>query len=363
VTSLEFSERISRIRVYPAADGYALDEHVALLASNEAPFAPLPEVAQAAGRAAASAHRYPDPGASRLKAALAGKTGIPAERIAVGNGSCDILLAIGEAMLDPGREVVYAWPSFSIYPHLAETSGATAVEVPLDDQHRHDPAGIVAAVTENTRLVIICNPNNPTGTAISIAQIREILDGVPSSVCVVLDEAYREFVSDEDVDATITLLDQYPNLLLLRTFSKVYGLAALRVGYGLCSDAAIRQAVDQVRQPFFCNAAAQAAGVEALRHEEEISRRVELVRKSRESFTERLAGLGVVSADSQANFLWSKLPDGVDEAALVKDLVQRDILVRAGSALGGPGYLRITIGLPEELERLAVALEELLPNA
>lgn len=361
MSGFSFSERIARIRVYPAADGYALGEHVALLASNEAPFAPLPEVAEAAARAAAGAHRYPDPSATRLRKAIAGATGVGFDCISVGNGSCDILLAAGEALLEPGREVVYAWPAFSMYPQLAESSGATAVEVPLDANERHDADALVAAVTPLTRMLIICNPNNPTGTMLNLAQLTKLLDQVPDEVCVVLDEAYREFVGEEDPDATIELLKKHRNLLILRTFSKVYGLAALRVGYGLCADPALKVALDQVRQPFFCNAAAQAGAVEALRHTEEISRRVDQVRESRKQLVDDLEALGLHCADSQANFLWVKLPDAVDETALVTSLREREILVRAGTPLGGPGHLRITIGLPEELARLVTALGELLP--
>ena len=360
MSGIEFSGRIARIPVYPAADGYALGDEVALLASNEAPFAPLPEVAEAAGRAAASAHRYPDPGATRLRTTLSGITGIAQDRIAIGNGSCDILLALGEALLEEGSEVVYAWPSFSVYPHLAAASGAEAVEVPLDSSHRHDLAAIAAAVTPSTRLVLVCNPNNPTSTAVPTSEIVGLLDSVPDDVCVVLDEAYREFVSGEDVDANLGLLDRHPNLVILRTFSKVHGLAALRVGYGLCGDPAIKTAVDQVRQPFFCNAAAQAAAIEALHHPGEIHRRVSHVVHERKALAEGLAALGMESAESEANFLWVKLPPGADEGAVVSGLRQRDILVRAGSALGGPGWLRITVGLPEEHQRLLAGLSELL---
>jgi len=360
VSGIEFSARIARIPVYPAADGYALGDEVALLASNEAPFAPLPEVAEAAGRAAASAHRYPDPGATRLRTTLAGITGIQADRIAIGNGSCDILLALGEALLEEGSEVVYAWPAFSVYPHLAAASGATAVEVPLDSEHRHDVDALAQAVTARTRLVLVCNPNNPTSTAVPTAEIARLLDSVPGDACVVLDEAYREFVSGEEVDANIGLLDGHPNLVILRTFSKVHGLAALRVGYGLCGDPAVKTAVDQVRQPFFCNAAAQAAAIEALHHPGEIHRRVSHVIEQRKTLAEGLAALGMESAESEANFLWTKLPEGVDEAEVVSGLRQRDVLVRAGTALGGPGWLRITVGLPQEHDRLLAGLSELI---
>ena len=215
------------------------------------------------------------PRTCRCAAPLSNRYGIPPERIALGNGSCDILLAAGEALLEPGAEVVYAWPAFSVYPHLAAASGARAIEVPLDDDDRHDLDAIAAEITVATRLVLICNPNNPTSTSVGLDRIEEFLDGVPRHVCVILDEAYCEFALRlGDTYASVELLRRYPNLVLLRTFSKVYGLAALRVGYALCASESLRTAVDQLRQPFYLNAAAQAAAVEALKHQDASSERV-----------------------------------------------------------------------------------------
>ena len=186
-----------------------------------------PQVVEAAGRAMAGANRYPDPSYSPLRRALADRYGIPPERIALGNGSCDILLRAGEALLEPGAEVVYAWPAFSVYPHLAAASGARAIEVPLDDEDRHDLDAIAAEITVATRLVLICNPNNPTSTALGLEEIEAFLKRVPAHVCVILDEAYCEFaLALGDTYASLELLRRYPNLVLLRTFSKVYGLAA-----------------------------------------------------------------------------------------------------------------------------------------
>ena len=177
--SLEFAQRIRRIPVYPAADGYALDDDVAMLASNETPFRPLPAVLDAARAALEGVNRYPDPSSSKLRAELSRRHGVPANRIAVGNGSCDILLAAAEALLEPGAEIVYAWPSFSMYPHLAAASGATAVTVGLDDDDRHDLPAMAAAVTVATRLLVVCNPNNPTATAVPLADIAALLRDVP----------------------------------------------------------------------------------------------------------------------------------------------------------------------------------------
>src|SRR5215208_2719671 len=185
--ALEFASKVRRIPVYPAADGYASEGPVAKLASNESPYGPLPEVVEAAARALTGVNRYPDPTNAALRTRLSDRYGVPANRIAIGNGSCDILLAAGEALLEPGAEVVYAWPSFSVYPHLAASSGARAIEVPLDDAHRHDLARMRREVNVATRLVIVCNPNNPTSTALPLAQIADFVADVPAHVAVILD--------------------------------------------------------------------------------------------------------------------------------------------------------------------------------
>ena len=363
--ALEFSQRIARLPRYPVAGGYALPDEVAMLASNETPFGPMPQVLEAVQRATLSAHRYPDPANARLRAALAHRTGVPSSRIAVGNGSCDVLLAAGEALLEPGAELVHAWPSFSVYPHLAGASGASAITVPLDGQHRHDLVAMAREVTVATRMVIVCNPNNPTSTALPVAEVAAFVADLPRHVAVIVDEAYCEFNVLDDPDATLDLLDRHANLMLLRTFSKVYGLAGLRAGYGLCGSEELVQAIDQVRQPFFCNVAAQAAGVEALRHQDAVAHRVERTVVARVEVEEGLRALGIDPAESQANFAWFDLAAEPDEAArrepeVVAGLRDRGVLVRAGSALGRPGALRVTYGTDAENARFLDALRAVL---
>jgi histidinol-phosphate aminotransferase len=361
--ALEFAQRIRRIPVYPLAAGYDLGTDVAMLASNESCFAPLPEVVQAAAQALAGANRYPDPSYSPLRRALSDRYGIPAERIALGNGSCDILLAAGEALLEPGAEVVYAWPAFSVYPHLAAASGARAIEVPLDSQDRHDLDAIAQEITVATRLVLVCNPNNPTSTAVGLDTVQAFLEQVPRHVCVILDEAYCEFALRlGDTYASVELLRSYPNLVLLRTFSKVYGLAAQRVGYALCASEDFRTAVDQIRQPFYLNAAAQAAAVEALRHQDEVERRVEQTLAARLALEDGIRRLGLWMAESDANFVWLRLPDGCEEGEVVSGLRTRGVLVRAGTSLGRSGALRVTVGTPVENERFVREVSEILPR-
>ncbi|MHB1469283.1 MAG: pyridoxal phosphate-dependent aminotransferase [Solirubrobacteraceae bacterium] len=375
--TLELSERVARIPVYPVADSYAPKEHVAMLASNESPEPPSAAVREAIERAISGLNRYPDPTSSTLKRALSDRYGVPSSRIAIGNGSCDILLAAGEALLEPGAELVYAWPSFSVYPHLAAASGARAVAVALDRQDRHDLEAMAAEITVATRLALVCNPNNPTSTALPLQEIAGFLDQVPGNVCVILDEAYCEYNLLDSPDASVDLLDSYPNLVLLRTFSKVYGLCGLRVGYALCGSTQLPQAVDQLRQPFFCNAVAQVAAVEALAHQDAVADRVTRTIAERISVGERLAALDLKPADSQANFCWFDLDgrpaSGVEdrdpealtaaaerEAGIVRGLAQRGVLVRAGAALGRAGSLRVTYGTSEENGRFLSALAELL---
>jgi histidinol-phosphate aminotransferase len=357
--ALEFAERIRRIPVYPAAEGYARRGPVVRLASNESAEPPLPEAVQAAARALEGVNRYPDPTNGALRRRLSDRYSVPAERIAIGNGSCDVLLAAGEALLEPGAEVVYAWPSFSVYPHLAAATGATAVTVDLDAEDRHDLGAMAAAITVATRLVLVCNPNNPTSTALPLEEIAAFLKRVPRHVCVILDEAYCEFNLLDDPDSSVDLLARHPNLVLLRTFSKVYGMSGLRVGFALCGSAELRIAVDQVRQPFFCNAAAQAAAAEALLHQDAVVARVERTVAARLTLDEGLRALGLTPADSQANFLWFGVGDAEREAEVVRGLAGHGVLVRAGGALGRDGAIRVTCGTAAENARFLEVLRTL----
>jgi histidinol-phosphate aminotransferase len=358
--ALEFASKVRRIPVYPAADAYAMDGPIAMLASNESPYPPVPAVQEAVAKVLAGLNRYPDPSNAALRRKLADRHDVPANRIAIGNGSCDVLLAAGEALLEPGAELVYAWPSFSVYPHLAAASGARAIEVPVDGEHRHDLEAMRREITVATRLVIVCNPNNPTSTALPLDEIAAFIADVPRHVCVILDEAYAEFNMLQDPEDSVDLLDKHPNLVILRTFSKIYGLCGLRVGYGLAGSEEFRTAVDQVRQPFFCNAAAQAAALEALNHQDEVTRRVERNLAERIGLEEGLRELGIEPADSQANFVWFDLGEGREEPEIVRGLAERGVLVRAGGALGREGALRVTVGTQAENERFIEALRALL---
>ncbi|HEX2414945.1 MAG TPA: histidinol-phosphate transaminase [Thermoleophilaceae bacterium] len=355
---IEFNRRIERIPVYPAASTYAFDGELVKLASNETPFSPHPAVMEAVEAQLRTLNRYPDPQKAALRRRIAERTGVPEGRVAVGNGSCELLLAAGEAMLEPGAEIVYAWPSFSIYPHIAAMSGARAITVPLNDAGEHDLEAMAREVTAATRMLIVCNPNNPSATALSPAAIDAFVAELPRHVAVLLDEAYIEFCTLQDPDESLALLERHPNLVVLRTFSKVYGLCGLRVGYSLGAEA-FRLAVDRVRQPFSVNALALAAATEALRHVDELERRVEQTVVERVHVESELAERGLETTDSQANFSWVSLGDR-DEHEIVDGLAERGVIVRAGKALGEEGRLRVTYGTRYENDRFLVALDELL---
>jgi histidinol-phosphate aminotransferase len=360
--TLAFAQKLARIPHYAAgaesADAADRAETLVMLASNESPFPPVAGVVEAVAAAAGAVNRYPDPGARNLRRALSDRYGQPLSGIAVGNGSCEILLAAATALLEPWNELVYAWPSFSMYPHLDGLTDAKAVRVPLADGFVHDLDAILGAVTDQTRLLIVCNPNNPTGTYLASEAIAGFLEEVPERVLVVLDEAYVEFQTVEDPDTSLDLLRRFPNVAILRTFSKVYGLAGLRVGYALGPEQFVR-AVNAVRQPFTVNHLAQVAATEALRHQDDVARRAEWNATERLWMEEELAELGFEVADSQANFCWVALGE-LDEGDVMAALGRAGVAVRPGQGLGGPGFLRVTYGTRAENERFVEALRTCL---
>ncbi len=359
MTGLEFRSRLRAIPEYPAASTYEHDGGLVKLASNETPWGPPPQVIRAIEGQLETLNRYPDPDKAVLRRRIGDRTGVPPGRVAVGNGSCEILMAAADALLEPGAEVVYAWPSFSMYPHVAAQSGARAIAVALDADGRHDLDAMAAEVTAATRLVLVCNPNNPTATALPVDAIDAFLASLPRHVAVILDEAYVEFSTLQDPDDSIDLVGRHPNLVVLRTFSKIYGLAGLRAGYALAGSEDFRRAVDRVRQPFSVNALAQAAAAEALRHQDEVERRVERTAIERLHLESELEERGLATTDSEANFSWVSLGDR-DEAEALRGLGERGVIVRSGTDLGGPGHLRVTFGTREENDRFLRALDQTL---
>ncbi|GII01661.1 histidinol-phosphate transaminase [Planobispora takensis] len=309
------------------------------LSSNESPYDPLPSVVEAIAKAATEIHRYPDPAATALTAALAERYGVPAEHIALGAGSVTVAQQLFETVSEPGAEVVYAWRSFEAYPLLADLAGATSVRVPLVEETHHLDA-MAEAITPQTRMVFVCNPNNPTGTVVRAAELEAFLNRVPENVLVVLDEAYREYVRDADVTDGLTIYRDRPNVAVLRTFSKAYGLAGLRVGY-LIANEPVASAVRKTMVPFAVNHLAQVAAVASLAAEEELLERVETVVKERTRVRETLIAQGWTVPSTEANFVWLRLGD--DTTAFAEACAAEGVAVRPFAGEGA----RVSIGGPE----------------
>jgi histidinol-phosphate aminotransferase len=324
------------------------------LASNETPYPPLPHVLDRIAAAAGTINRYPDNGSVALTDALAHKYGVDAARVAVGCGSVSLCTQLVQSVADADDEVVYAWRSFEAYPIITAVSGASSIQVPLRE-HVHDLDAMAERVTGKTRLLFVCNPNNPTGTAVRRDELVQFLRRVPHDVVVALDEAYREFVTDPDVPDGLTLLDEHPNLIVLRTFSKAYGLAGLRVGYAIASDPALTAALKQTQVPFAVSSVAQEAALASLEPEAEkqlLERVAQLVDERSRVYGE-LRTMGYDVPPTQANFVWFPLGDATAEWAA--ECEERGVIVRAFVGQGA----RVTIGSADENDRFLEAARAL----
>jgi histidinol-phosphate aminotransferase len=327
------------------------------LASNETPYPPLPSVVARIAEAAADVNRYPDNASVELTAALAAKYGVDVEQVRVGCGAVSLCTQLVQAVADADEEIIYAWRSFEAYPIISAVSGASSIQVPLSVDHVHDLEAMAERVTGKSRLIFVCNPNNPTGTAVRRDALVRFLRAVPQDVVVALDEAYREFVTDPDVPDGLTLLDEFPNLIVLRTFSKAYGLAGLRVGYAIAADPALTAALRQTQVPFAVTTVAQAAALASLEPpaEKELLDRVGRIVEERARVQAGLLELGYPVPPSEANFVWVPLGDATTEwAAGCED---RKVIVRAFAGAGA----RVTIGAPEENDRFLSAAADLAP--
>ena len=292
------------------------------LSSNENPYPPLPGVVEAVGDAVASMNRYPDMGNAALYAALSDRLGVPAEQLAAGTGSVAVLYHLLQAFCETGDEVVYAWRSFEAYPIAVAVTGATSVHVPLDAEARHDLDAMLAAITDRTKAVIVCTPNNPTGPAVTQAELEQFVDRVPGHVLVVVDEAYREFVRSDDPVDGLRLVRERVNVVTMRTFAKAYGLAGFRVGYVVAPPAI-------------------AAAVASLAAEPELLERVDALVAERERVLTTLRGQGWDVPDAQGNFVWLAL--GERTAAFAAAAEEAGIMVRPFAGEG----VRVSIGEPE----------------
>jgi len=277
------------------------------LSSNESPYGPLPSVVKVIAEAAGDVNRYPDNGAAELTEAIAVRYGVPPAHIAVGCGSVGVVQQLLEAVVDPGAEVLYAWRSFEAYPYLADLAGAKSVQVPIRNEE-HDLDAMAAAITEHTRLIFICTPNNPTGTVVRGSEFERFIDQVPGDCLVVLDEAYVEYGRDQEALNGVAVYRDRPNVAFLRTFSKAYGLAGLRVGF-LIGHEPVAAAARKTMLTFSVNALAQAAAVASLAAEGELLDRVELVVGERNRVRSGLLAMGWAVPPTEANFVWLRLGD------------------------------------------------------
>lgn len=326
------------------------------LASNENPFGPAPHVIEAIRAAAPSIGLYPDGAAYALRSALAAKHGVGLERICVGNGSDELLQLLGAAVLDAGDELLIGDPTFARYEPQATLHRAVAVKVPLRD-YTHDVEAMVDAITSRTKAVFFANPHNPAGTYVGDSAIEWFLKRVPERVLVVLDEAYYEFVDDPDHGRSLELAAGHPNVVVLRTFSKIHALAALRIGYSIAS-AEVTDWLHRVREPFNTNTLAHVAALAALGDGEHVVRTLAANRAGRQRYAEACEELGVRAVPSQANFVLIDL--GRPERPVWEALIRRGVIVRMCSSMGLPNHIRVTVGTPEQCERFVEALGEVL---
>jgi histidinol-phosphate aminotransferase len=316
------------------------------LSSNESPYGPLPSVREVIAEAGGLVNRYPDNGCTALIQAIAGRYGVPEEHVAVGCGSVGVTQMLLEAIGEPGVEVVYAWRSFEAYPTLADLAGVTSVRVPLTDE-THDLTAMGDAIGDRTGMVFVCNPNNPTGTTVRRRELEAFFDRVPESCLIVLDEAYHEYVRDPEVPNGLDLYAHRPNLVVLRTFSKAYGLAGLRVGF-MVAPAPIAEQVRKTYLPFSVNSVAQAAAIASLEAEDELLGRVESTVKERGRVYAALTAQGWTVAPTEANFVWLRL--GEDTTAFAAACHAAGVSVRPFAGEGA----RVSIGSPEENDAFLV---------
>jgi histidinol-phosphate aminotransferase len=323
------------------------------LASNESPLGPSPKAVDAIRAAVDGLHRYPDGASFELREKLAGRLDVGGDQLVFGAGADEVLELLAKAFLSRGDEAVFAWPSFAMYPIVVQGMGATPVAVPLGDDFVHDLPAMAAAVTQRTKIVFVCNPNNPTGTSVGAEAFDRFTRSLPENVLLAVDEAYFEFVRRPDFPDSLAWVCRRPGTIVLRTFSKIYGLAGIRVGYGV-ADSELAGYLQRARHPFNVNRLAEVAAVAALDDEEhaEKSRRVndEGVRY----LSAELAALGIEVWPTDANFVLARAGAGIHEA-----LMREGVIVRPLGAFGLPEHIRISVGLPEENERLIKTLKRL----
>ncbi|WP_372968731.1 histidinol-phosphate transaminase [Microbacterium sp.] len=324
------------------------------LSSNESPHPPLPSVVEAVQQRLGTMHRYPDMSAAALRGRLAERYDVDPAAVTVGAGSVELAAQLIHAVAGPGDEVMFAWRSFEAYPSLVRIAGATPVAVPLDEHHTHDLDAMLAAITPRTRLIFVCNPNNPTGTVVTAEALEAFVAAVPHDVLVVIDEAYVHFDRTGSFGAGVELFRRHPHVAVLHTFSKAYGLAGLRVGYAL-APTEVAESQRKVAVPFGVTDLAQAAAVASLDAEDELATRIDEVVAQRERLHGLLTEAGWPTVPSQANFVW--VPAGERTGALDASLHDGGVIARAFPDEG----IRISSGSMEDIDRVQSALQ--IPSA
>src|SRR6202790_7713 len=330
--------------------------HAVKLASNENPLGPSPKALEAARRALGEANWYPDGGSKKLREVLAERFGVRAQEVFVGLGSSEVIDLASRALLRAGAEGITSEGSFALFSIAIRASGGTLIQTPMRD-FTFDLEAIARAVTPKTRVIYIANPNNPTGTAFGAAEFSEFLKKVPGDVLVVLDEAYTEYAERRDLPNAAELFRQYNNLLTLRTFSKVYGLAGLRIGYGIGHPTLVAE-MNKLRTACNVTSVGQAAALAALDDAEHVERSVEINRGERKRMYEELRKLGLAPVESETNFLF--VPIGPRAKALCDELLREGVIIRPLGWMGLPEAIRISVGSPEENTRLVGALADAL---
>lgn len=323
------------------------------LASNESPLGPSPRALAALEGALRGVHRYPDGACFSLRAALARRLGVAPEQLVFGCGGDELLELVAKAFLGPGDEAVFAWPSFAMYPIVVQGMGATPVRVPLTEGLVHDLDAMREAVSDRTRVLFVCNPNNPTGTSVGAEAFDVFAAALPEDLVLVVDEAYVEYARRKDFPDALAWVARRPATLVVRTFSKIYGLAGLRVGYGVAG-AELADYLQRARHPFNVNRLAEVAALAALDDDAHAERSRRVNAEGVAYLTRELEAMGFEVWPTDANFLLAKIGTGMDER-----LLREGVIVRPLAGFGMPDHVRISIGLPEENERLVKALRRL----
>ncbi|MGB4503950.1 MAG: histidinol-phosphate transaminase [Syntrophaceticus sp.] len=326
------------------------------LASNENPLGPSPTVIEALKAAAPRVFNYPDSNCYYLKKEMVSLLNLTEDHFIFGNGTDELIKLIGETFLNPGDEVIYPWPSFSEYIFASKLMGANINAIPLNEHYQHDLKKMAESVGEKTKLIFICNPNNPTGTIVDKEEMLEFLDKIPSDILVIVDEAYYEYVDDLHYSSAVELIKN-KRVIVLRTFSKIYGLAGLRIGYGIANPDII-SLINRVREPLNGNMMAQEAAVAALRDQTHVRQSKEMIIDGKDYLYQEFKRLGLDYVPSETNFIFVNV--NTDSRKVFTALLKEGVIIRTGDIFDYPNYIRVTVGTPEQNKRFIISLEKVL---